>query len=455
MTKSVKAPATEIKAEPLLRKGAEMKQIEQTILSAPAGKPEFWRWSFGLASLLFLTGGYFMLATLWDGLGLWGENNAVSWAWDITNFVWWIGIGHAGTFISAILLLFRSKWRNSVNRLAESMTLCAITCSIFFILIHVGRPWLVHWIFPLWNSYGNLWVTFPSALVWDAFAILTYLLVSLAFWYLGLLPDLALLRERNSGWLRKVNGFFSMSWNFAARDWQRYEEVLLTLAGLATALVISVHTIVAMDFATTLVKGWHSTILPPYFVIGAIFSGLAMVLTIMIPIRRYFGFQDFITKKHLTSINQLILVNSGLIAICYLTEIFGSWYVGGFEGYIFRYRATGDYAVFFYLMLICNVLLPQLLWIRKLRASFRFSFILSLFINLGMWLERFVIIVSSLSRDYLPSSWTQFYPTSYDVGVFIFSWGLFLLLFLLFMRYIPMLSISEIKQLARAEKPRH
>lgn len=432
---------------PLVLGDKSKKDVTEDVLKAPHGKKKFWMTAFGLAGALLAAGGYSLWKTWWVGIGMWGENKSVNWAWDITNFVWWIGIGHAGTLISAILLLFRAKWRNSINRAAEAMTLCAVTCSGFYILAHLGRPWLFHWVFPLPNTYGSLWMNFNSPLVWDAFAILTYLLVSLIYWYIGLLPDLALMAQKYNGWKSTVCRLFSLNWEGSAWHWRRYEEVLLTLGGLATALVVSVHSIVAMDFATSLLPGWHSTLFPPYFVIGAILSGFAMVLTLLIPMRRFFNLENYITIHHIEKMNWLVVLTSGLIAISYLTEFFGGYYVGKTEGFILRYRMTGDYALFFWTMIICNALLPQLLWVRSLRRNLWFSFALSLFINLGMWIERFVIIVSSLSRDRLPSSWTEFFPSIHDLGVFIFSIGLFLALFLLFARFLPVINMSEVKSL--------
>jgi len=435
--------------QPLVLGNKSKKDVTEDILQSVKGKKKFWLLSFGFSGCLLVVGGYCLYRTWWDGIGMWGENKSVNWAWDITNFVWWIGIGHAGTLISAILLLFRKKWRNSINRSAEAMTLCAVTCSGFYILAHLGRPWLFYWVFPFPNTYGSLWIDFNSALVWDAFAIFSYLTVSVVFWYMGLVPDLSLLRQRYKGTKKKIVSLFSLNWDFSAWNWRRYEEVQLTLAGLATALVVSVHSIVAMDFANTLLKGWHSTIFPPFFVIGAILSGFAMVLTLLIPLRKVLGLESYITIKHIENMNKLVIVTSGLIGISYMTELFAGYYMKNYEGYIMFYRLTGDYALFFYLMVLCNVLLPQLLWVKKLRTHLIFSFVLSIFVNIGMWLERFIIIVTSLSRDYLPSSWVVFFPTMYDVGLFVFSIGLFLFMFLLLIRIVPVVSISEVKELIK------
>lgn len=424
------------------------RDVTTDVLSAPKGKLKFWLLAFGFAGSCLAIGGYCLYKVWWDGIGMWGENKSVNWAWDITNFVWWIGIGHAGTLISAILLLFRAPWRNSINRAAEGMTLCAVTSSGFYIVAHLGRPWLLHWIFPFSNAYGPLWVNFNSALVWDAFAVLTYIIVSAVFWYLGLIPDFATLRARSSGWRKKLYLMLSLSWDNSAWKWRRYESVMLTLAGLATALVVSVHSIVAMDFATAIVPGWHSTIFPPYFVIGAILSGFAMVLTLLIPLRKLMGLESYITLEHIEKMNLMILINSGLVAISYMTELFGAFYGSESERQIYNYRITGDYWIFFMIMIVCNTVLPQLLWKRSFRRNVTFSFVLSILINVGMWIERFVIIVTSLSHDHLPSSWVVFFPTMYDLGVFVFSIGLFLFLFLCMARFVPIINMSEVKALA-------
>lgn len=436
--------------EPLITGQKTKNEVTRDVLDSVKSKKKFWYISFGIAFLLLGVGGYCVFMTWWNGIGMWGLNKTVNWAWDITNFVWWIGIGHAGTFISAILLLFRAKWRNSINRAAEAMTLCAVTCSGFYILVHLGRPWLFYWVFPISNDhYGDLWMNWNSALVWDAMAILTYFTVSLIFWYLGLIPDFAELRNKSKGFKKRLYKIFSFNWDNSAWHWRRYESIMLHLAGLATALVISVHSIVSMDFATGIVPGWHSTIFPPYFVIGAILSGFAMVLTLLIPLRKLLHLEDYITIYHIDKLNKMIILNSGLIGIAYLTELFGAYWTGGMEGAIYNYRLTGDYAIFFFIMITCNVVLPQLFWFKKLRRHLIFTFILSIIINIGMWVERFVIIVTSLSHGYIPSSWALFYPTAYDVGVFAFSIGLFMFLFLLFLRYIPFVNISEVKAIAK------
>jgi molybdopterin-containing oxidoreductase family membrane subunit len=382
------------------------------------------------------------------GIGVWGLNNSVGWAFDITNFVFWIGIGHAGTLISAILLLFRQKWRTSINRSAEAMTIFAVMCAGLFPLLHMGRPWDAFFIFPyVPNQHGPLWVNFRSPLVWDVFAISTYFTISLVFWYLGLIPDLATLRDRATTKIKKVVfGAFSLGWNGSHRTWSRYEVVSLVLAGLATPLVLSVHSIVSMDFATSLLPGWHATIFPPYFVAGAIYSGFGMVLMLLIITRQSMNLQRYITVRHLDSMAKVLLLTGSIVSFAYATEFFSAWYGDNlYERYHFINRATGPYAFGFYLMVICNTLAPQLFWFKKIRTHIGVLFVVSVLINIGMWFERFVIIVVSLHRAFLPSGWGMFYPTPIDFGILIGSFGLFFTLFLLFIRYMPMIAIWEVK----------
>lgn len=438
---------------PLVEGNKSLNDVTEDILRPMQGPaPAGWKILMGVAACLVLFGGYCLGRTIWDGIGMWGENKSINWAWDITNFVWWIGIGHAGTLISAILLLFRQEWRNSINRSAEAMTIAAVTCSAIFVLGHVGRIWVIYWIFPIPNTYGSLWVNFNSALVWDAFAVLTYLLVSILFWYLGLIPDLATLRDRSSGFKKKLYKMLSFSWDNSAWSWRRYHPVMLTLAGLATPLVLSVHSIVSMDFATGIIPGWHSTIFPPYFVIGAILSGFAMVVTLMTIMRKVYHLEAYITVHHVDYMNQIIIAHSLGIGIAYFTENFIAYYADKYEGYMAFYRVTGEYRILYYIMILCNVALPQLLWFKSLRTNYTFSFIMSLVINLGMWIERFVLIVTSISRDFLPSSWAVFTPTMYDIGTFLFSVGVFLSLFLLFARYIPVVNIFEVQESLMQQK---
>ncbi len=409
-------------------------------------------------SVIMLGYGSWCLWTTWSvGIGVWGLNKTVGWAWDITNFVWWVGIGHAGTLISAVLLLFRQKWRTSINRAAEAMTIFAVLCAASFILAHMGRPWLAHWALPLGNTYGSLWVNFNSPLVWDVFAISTYLTVSLVFWYLGLIPDLATIRDRADTRMRRfIYGILAFGWNGGAKDWSRYEAVSLILAGISTPLVLSVHTIVSFDFATSVIPGWHTTIFPPYFVAGAIFSGFAMVQTLMLVTRTVFKLEDYITVEHIDSMNKVILLTGSVVGIAYITEFFVAFYSGvQYERYAFANRAFGPYWWAYWSMMSCNVISPQLFWSDRIRRSIAASFILSIVVNIGMWFERFVIIVTSLHRDYLPSSWAMFYPTQFDIGDYIFSFGLFFTLFFLFAKYLPVINMAEVKSIMKGENYRH
>lgn len=394
--------------------------------------------------------------TFWTGIGAWGLNKTVGWAWDITDFVWWVGIGHAGTLISAVLLLFRQNWRNSINRSAEAMTIFAVICAATYVVAHMGRPWLAYWIFPIPNQFGSLWVNFNSPLVWDAFAISTYFTVSLVFWYCGLLPDIAAVRDRAKGLRRRIYSVLSMGWNGSVKSWQRFEIVCLILAGISTPLVLSVHTIVSMDFATSVIPGWHTTIFPPYFVAGAIFSGFAMVQTLLLIMRKVLRFENYITMFHIESMNIIILVTGSIVGIAYLTELFIAWYSGSeYELYAFTNRIGGPYAWAYWAMMSCNVISPQLFWFKKIRTSIPISWVLSIVVNIGMWFERFVIIVTSLHRDYLPSSWAMFYPTWVDVGIFVGSIGLFFTLFLLFLRFLPAVAIAEVKMLLKSASLQH
>ena len=406
-----------------------------------------WWIAFGITLLATLWGLWAIWVTLRDGIGAWGLNKSVGWAWDITNFVWWIGIGHAGTLISAVLLLFRQQWRVAINRSAEAMTIFAVLQASIFPILHLGRPWLLHFNLPIPNQYGSLWDNFNSPLLWDVFAIATYFSVSLVFWWVGLLPDFAMLRDRAfKPFQKKIYSLLSFGWSGRAKDWQRMEETMLLLAGIATPLVISVHTIVSFDFATSVVSGWHTTIFPPYFVAGAIFSGFAMVSLLLIILRKVCKLEAYITLKHIELMNTVMLVAGNIVAVAYLTEFFMAMRSHSeFEKYIFLNRATGDYAWAFWTMIICNIVLPQLLWFKKLRRSITFSVCVALVVCVGMWFERFVIIVTSLHRGYLPSSWTMFSPTWVDIGIFVGTLGLFFLLFLLYARSFPMIAQAEVK----------
>ncbi|MFC4870158.1 NrfD/PsrC family molybdoenzyme membrane anchor subunit [Negadavirga shengliensis] len=439
--------------EPLVTNGKTYKDVTNDVSRQVEGKPSV-AWLLGLAVSVgaLILGSLALAATLWEGIGMWGLNKTVGWAWDITNFVWWVGIGHAGTLISAVLLLFRQKWRTSINRAAEAMTIFAVICAALFPLIHMGRPWIgAIWALPLPNTYGSLWVNFNSPLLWDVFAISTYFSVSLVFWYIGLIPDFATIRDRASGIRKIIYGALSFGWDGAAKTWMRYESVSLILAGLATPLVLSVHTIVSFDFATSVIPGWHTTIFPPYFVAGAIFSGFAMVLTLMIVTRKVFKLEDYITIGHIELMNIVIIITGSIVGIAYITEFFIAWYSGvEAEQYAFVNRMFGPYWWAYWSMMTCNVISPQLFWFKKIRTSIAATFILSLVVNIGMWFERFVIIVTSLHRDFLPSSWVMFYPTLTDVGVYLFTFGLFFTCFLLFAKFFPVINMAEVKAVLKS-----
>ena len=414
-----------------------------------------WKW---WTAFLIASGGVLALlaAVSWllvKGIGIWGVDIPVAWGFAIGNFVWWIGIGHAGTFISAVLLLLRQKWRTSINRFAEAMTLFAASIAGIFPILHLGRPWFFYWLVPYPNVM-NVWPQWRSPLVWDFFAIATYLSVSLLFWYVGLIPDLATLRDRAGMRGRRgaqvVYGLLALGWRSEARHWARFERAYLLLAGLATPLVVSVHTIVSLDFAVGNTPGYHSTIFPPYFVAGALFSGFAMVLTLAIPLRAAFGLQDFITGKHLANAAKVLLATSWMVGYGYLSEIFTAFYSGDqYETYMTVNRWTGPYAPVYWSMLACNILVPQLLWWRRLRHSVLALFLLSLVINAGMWMERFLIVVSSLHRDFLPSAWGMYYPTRWDWITLFGSIAFFVWLFLLFVRFLPLISMAEMRELVR------
>ncbi|HNR48952.1 MAG TPA: polysulfide reductase NrfD [Bacteroidia bacterium] len=413
---------------------------------------KYWWMAFGLSLAIFLWWLLSVTYTIGTGIGVWGLNKTIGWAWDITNFVWWVGIGHAGTLISAILLLFRQKWRLSINRSAEAMTIFAVICAASFIVVHMGRPWVAYWPFPFANQFGSLWINFNSPLVWDVFAISTYFSVSLVFWYTGLIPDFAIVRDRAKTKFRKFcYTILSFGWVGSAKNWQRFEEVSLVLAGLATPLVLSVHSVVSMDFATSLIPGWHATIFPPYFVAGAIFSGFAMVQTLLLITRKVLNLEDYITMYHIDMMNRIILITGSIVGCAYLTEFFIAWYSGvEYEQYTFINRATGPYWWAYATMMTCNVVSPQLFWSTKLRNNLFVTFFLSIIVNIGMWFERFVIIVTSLHRDYVPSSWNMFHPTWVEIGLFIGSIGLFFVPFLLFTRFFPVIAMSELKTILKS-----
>ncbi|WP_167598151.1 NrfD/PsrC family molybdoenzyme membrane anchor subunit [Leeuwenhoekiella sp. ZYFB001] len=418
-----------------------------------------WWICFSIALIAFLWGLSCIVYTVSTGIGVWGLNKTIGWAWDITNFVWWVGIGHAGTLISAVLLLFRQKWRMAINRSAEAMTIFAVVQAGLFPIIHMGRPWLAYWVVPIPNQFGSLWVNFNSPLLWDVFAISTYLSVSLVFWWTGLLPDFAMIRDRTkSPFQQKIYGILSFGWSGRAKDWQRFEEVSLVLAGLATPLVLSVHTIVSFDFATSVVPGWHSTIFPPYFVAGAIFSGFAMVQTLLLVMRKVVNLENYITIVHIEFMNKVILLTGGIVTVAYLTEYFIGWYSGvPYENYTYLSfgAATGPYWWAFWALIICNLIVPLTLWVKKWRRNILWTFIVALVINIGMWFERFDIIVICLSKDRLASTWTMFSPTFVDIGVFVGTIGFFFVLFLLYARTFPVIAQAEVKSILKSSGERY
>lgn len=433
-------------------------QVTEDIARPIEAKPNLkWLGGATLTGLIMAAGFALIGYTIWEGIGVWGLNRTIGWAFDITNFVFWVGIGHAGTLISAVLMLFRQKWRNSINRASEAMTIFAVACAGIFPILHMGRPWLGLWMLPFPNTRGSLWVNFNSPLLWDVFAITTYLTVSLVFWYLGMVPDFATLRDRMKRGGQKIGsaiyGALAFGWEGSSRNWSRYEIVSLILAGLATPLVLSVHSIVSMDFATSVIPGWHTTIFPPYFVAGAIFSGFGMVQTLMIVTRKAYKLENYITMDHMESIAKIVIATGSLVGLAYITEFFVAWYSGSlWERFIFVNRAFGPYWWAYAAMFGCNVITPQLFWFKKIRTSMLATFIISIFVNIGMWFERFVIIVSSLHRDFLPSSWTMYTPTWVEVGIFIGTIGLFLHLFFLFAKFLPVVNMFEVKTLIKHPK---
>ena len=425
--------------------GSVTDRISEVVL---AGTPRWWYPAFGVSFMLLMVLMGALAKLFWEGTGIWGINNPVGWGFDIINFVWWIGIGHAGTLISAILLLLRQEWRTSINRFAEAMTIFAVACAGIYPLIHTGRPWLAYWLLPYPNTMG-MWPQFRSPLIWDVFAVSTYATVSLLFWYVGLIPDLATLRDRSTSRTGQViYGMLAMGWRNSAKHWHEHEVASLLLAGLATPLVLSVHSVVSFDFAVGIIPGWHATIFPPYFVAGAIFAGFAMVLTCTLPLRRLFGLQDFITQRHLHNMGKVMLATGLVVAYGYGIEIFTAWYSANeYETYMIYNRAFGPYRFHWYALMLCNVLAPQALWFPRVRSSAVGLWIVCMFINVGMWLERFIIIPTSLHRDFLPSSWGIYHGTLWDWATFVGTIGLFLSLLFLFVRFMPMISIFEMRTL--------
>lgn len=436
---------------PVLAAGHGFESVSERIgdLVTEQRQPKGWWIGFGIGFVLL---NLLLVSVTWlfiKGTGIWGVNNPVGWAFAIINFVWWIGIGHAGTLISAILLLLRQDWRTSINRFAEAMTLFAVACAGMFPLIHTGRPWLAaFWLLPLPNTM-QIWPNFRSPLVWDVFAVSTYATVSALFWFVGLIPDLATLRDRSTNPVaQKVYGALALGWRGSMRHWSRYETAYLLLAGLSTPLVISVHSVVSFDFASGVIPGWHATIFPPYFVAGAVYAGFAMVLTIAIPLRVAYNMSDFITDKHLDYMARVMLATGLFVCYGYATEAFFAWFSANeYEMYMMENRMTGPYGWLYWCLILCNFVAIQPLWLTSVRRSAVALFIVSMFVNVGMWLERFVIVVTSLHRDFMPSSWDMYYPTIWDVATFVGTMGLFVTLLFLFIRFLPMISIFEMRTL--------
>ncbi len=430
--------------------GSVTDSISQIVLQRKT--PLGWWLGFGIGFALLQLLLYAIANLVFVGIGVWGVTIPIGWGMDIINFVWWIGIGHAGTLISAILLLLRQEWRTSINRFAEAMTLFAVACAGFYPIFHTGRPWIaIYWLLPYPNTMG-LWPNFRSPLIWDVFAVSTYATVSALFWFVGLIPDLATLRDRakSKPW-KIVYGMAAMGWRGSAKHWHNYETAYLLLAGLATPLVVSVHTVVSFDFATGIVPGWHATIFPPYFVAGAIYAGFAMVLTLSIPLRKFYGLQDFITLKHLENMAKVMMATGLIVGYGYMMEAFFAWYsANSYEQFMIRNRMFGPYALSYWALILCNVIAPNLLWIKNLRTNVGFLFVMSFVVSIGMWLERFVIIVTSLHRDFLPSSWGLYAGTRFDWAAFIGTIGLFITLLFLFVRFLPAISIFEMRTLVPA-----
>jgi len=455
------SPVESTSAHPIIEPGYTLGTVTDKISSIVLGRGTSKGWIFGFAfafsllMLLNLAVGYLLM----KGVGIWGINIPVGWGFAIVNFVWWIGIGHAGTLISAILLLLRQQWRTSINRFAEAMTLFAVACAGMFPLLHMGRPWLFFWLMPYPNPMW-LWPQFRSPLVWDVFAVSTYATVSLLFWFVGLVPDLATLRDRARNRAAKiVYGILAMGWRGSAVHWSRYETASILLAGLATPLVVSVHTVVSFDFSVAQLAGWHTTIFPPYFVAGAIYSGFAMVMTLAIPIRKFYNLEDFITMRHLGNMAKVMLATGLIVAYGYMMETFMAFYSGNpFDRFVVVDRMTSPpYSYFYWMLIACNIVIPQIMWLRSVRNNVAILFVISLVVNVGMWLERFVIVVISLHRDFLPSSWGMYYPTRWDWATYVGTIGLFLTLLFLFIRFLPVISIYEMRTLVEEtdeEKPK-
>ncbi|HKX62749.1 MAG TPA: NrfD/PsrC family molybdoenzyme membrane anchor subunit [Verrucomicrobiae bacterium] len=453
----VPIPPRELQREPLVLNKRPMGWISDQIAGIAEGKTPKWWWLAFIPSFIIMSVGAAMIAyQVGTGVGVWGLMVPVAWAWDITNFVWWIGIGHAGTLISAILCLLRQRWRTSINRAAEAMTIFAVMCAGIFPAFHVGRVWFAWWLFPLPNA-NSVWPQFRSPLLWDVFAVSTYFTVSLLFWYMGMIPDLATMRDRAKSKLRQIfYGIFALGWSGSNRHWWNYEKAYLLLAGLSTPLVLSVHSIVSFDFAVSQVPGWHTTIFPPYFVAGAIFSGFGMVLTLLLPLRVVCRLEDVITVRHVELMCKVLLATGSMVGYAYGMEFFIAWYGGNpYELYAFKNRAFGPYWWAYWAMITCNVVSPHFFWFKKLRTNMWFVFAISIVVNIGMWFERFVIIVTSLHRDYMPANWAYFTPTWVDIWTYIGTIGLFMTLFLLFVRFLPLINIAEVKAVTPQADPHH
>lgn len=447
--------ATYARELPLVEGDASLKAIDDVITLPTETKPtRGWWMAFGVSVTALTIGAICLGLTFYYGIGMWGNNQPVGWAFGIINFVFWIGIGHAGTLISAILLLFRQKWRTAIARFAEAMTIFAVMTAGIFPIIHTGRPWLAGYLIPLPNQNG-VWVNFTSPLLWDVFAVSTYFTVSFLFWGLGLVPDIALMRDKTKSGIKKsIYKVLSLGWNNSNRHWSNYERAFLILAGISTPLVLSVHSIVSFDFAVSVIPGWHTTIFPPYFVAGAIFSGFGMVSTVLIIVRKVFNMENIITMNHLEKMNKILLATGMMVGYAYGMEFFIAWYSGNtFESFVFINRAFGPYAWAYWTMISCNVIFPQLFWFKKIRRNISITFVLVILVNVGMWFERFVIIVTSLHRDFLPSSWAMFYPTLVDIGLLIGSFGFFFTFLLLFLKALPLVAISELKGVVQGAQP--
>lgn len=448
--------STYTKELPLVPERSSFKEIDEVVLrpleEAPTRK---WFVAMAISSIALMIGAIALGYTLYYGIGMWGNNNSVGWGFGIVNFVFWIGIGHAGTLISAILFLFRQKWRTGIARFAEAMTIFAVMTAGIFPVLHTGRPWLAGYLLPYPNQ-NALWVNFSSPLLWDVFAVSTYFTISFVFWSIGLIPDIALMRDKARGIKKKIYTVLALGWRNSNRHWQHYERAYLILAGISAPLVLSVHTIVSFDFAVSILPGWHTTIFPPYFVAGAIFSGFGMVATVLIILRKVFDMEHIVTIDHLEKMNKILLATGMMVGYAYAMEFFMAWYSGYiFEQFVFINRAFGPYAWAYWIMIACNVGFPQLFWFKKIRRSIPIMMVIVLLVNVGMWFERYVIVVTSLHRDFLPSSWTMFFPTLTDFGLLIGSFGFFFTFVLLFVKVLPSISLSELKAVTEGAQPTH